>query len=34
MLAKDGNGTTNFENGNENGWPAGKKEKKAKNKKT
>jgi hypothetical protein len=28
MLAKDGNGTTNFENGNENGWPARKKEKK------
>jgi len=22
MLAKDGNGTTNFEDGNENGWPA------------
>ena len=22
MLAKDGNGTTDFKNGNEDGWPA------------
>jgi hypothetical protein len=22
MLAKNGNGTTNFKNGNEDGWPA------------
>ena len=26
MLAEDGNGPTNFKNGNEDGWPVGEKE--------